>query len=481
MPFIPHTDKEISQMLKTIGADSVEDLFDEIPAHLRAAAMEVIPSGMTEMEVSRLMRQRAETNTKALCFLGAGAYQHHIPAAVWEITTRGEFYSAYTPYQAEASQGTLQLTYEYQSMMTALTAMDVSNASMYDGASSLAEAVLMAVRANRKSKSRKILLPTTVNPVYRKTAHTIVKGQRIELVDVPYDKATGTVTLEQIKQQAQDQEGGDITALVLQQPNFFGCLEAVDEITDWAQKNNILVIAVINPLAAAILKPPGEWGAAENDGAANMGADIACGDGQPLGAPMSAGGPYYGLLCCKQALVRQMPGRIVGRTIDLDAKEGFVLTLQAREQHIRRSKATSNICTNQGLVVTASTIHMAIMGAKGLENTAAACHANNNQLIEKLSAIDGVKKAFAGPHFHETVLQLEMPAAEVLHGLMEKGVLGGFDLSLDYPELGNAILVCTTEMRNEDDINIYQKAMQEVLNTAGVSGSSKVAALQESA
>ena len=454
-------------MLESISVDSIDDLFDEIPGHLRAAVMEAIPPGMTEMEISRLMRQRADKNTKALCFLGAGAYQHHIPAAVWEITTRGEFYSAYTPYQAEASQGTLQLTYEYQSMMTALTAMDVSNASMYDGASSLAEAILMAVRANRKSKSRKVLIPTTVNPVYRQTAHTIVKGQQIELVEVPYDKKMGTVSLEQIKQ-AQDQEGGDITALVLQQPNFFGCLEAVDEITDWAQKNNILLIAVVNPLTMAVLKPPGEWGSSDEK---SKGADIACGDGQPLGAPMSAGGPYYGLLCCKQSLVRQMPGRIVGRTVDLDGKEGFVLTLQAREQHIRRSKATSNICTNQGLVVTASTIHMAIMGANGLENTAAACFANNNALVDKLTAVDGVKKVFAGTHFHETVLQLDALAAgvcvsEILMALMDKGILGGYDLSLDYPELGKAILVCTTEMRSEEDIDAYAKAIQEVLSSA---------------
>ncbi len=450
-------------MLDSIGVDSIDDLFDEIPAHLRAGVLEAVPHGMNEMDISRLMRERASQNSTALCFLGAGAYEHHIPSAVWEITTRGEFYSAYTPYQAEASQGTLQLTYEYQSMMTALTAMDVSNASMYDGASSLAEAILMAVRANRKSKSRKILIPTTVNPVYRKTAHTIVKGQQIELVDVPYDHAAGTVTLEQVKQ-IQAQEGGDITALVLQQPNFFGCLEDVDAITDWAHENNILVIAVINPLTMAVLNPPGNWGVADT----NPGADIACGDGQPLGAPMSAGGPYYGLLCCKQALVRQMPGRIVGRTVDLDDKEGFVLTLQAREQHIRRSKATSNICTNQGLVVTASTIYMAIQGAQGLENTAAACFANNNKLVEKLTAIDGVKKVFAGSHFHETVLQLDKssgrPASEVLAALMDKGVLGGFDLSLDYPELGSAILVCATEMRNDDDIEIYAKALQEVLN-----------------
>jgi glycine dehydrogenase subunit 1 len=456
MPFIPHTAKEIKQMLDTIGTDTIDGLFDEIPVHLRAGVIDAIPQGLNEMDISRLMKRRAQQNSSAICFLGAGAYEHHIPSAVWEITTRGEFYSAYTPYQAEASQGTLQLTYEYQSMMTALTAMDVSNASMYDGASSLAEAILMAVRANRKSKSRKILLPTTVNPTYRKTAHTIVKGQQIELVDVPYDEATGTVTLDAIKQQA----GDDITALVLQQPNFFGCLEAVDEITDWAHENNILLIAVINPLTAAVLKPPGEWGS-END---KPGADIACGDGQPLGAPMSAGGPYYGLLCCKQALVRQMPGRIVGRTVDLDGKEGFVLTLQAREQHIRRSKATSNICTNQGLVVTASTIYMAIQGATGLENTAAACFENNNVLVEKLTAIDGVKKAFCGTHFHETVLQLESDATQVLSALIDKGILGGYNLSKDYPELGNAILVCTTEMRNAEDIDAYADALSEVLN-----------------
>jgi glycine dehydrogenase subunit 1 len=321
----------------------------------------------------------------------------------------------------------------------------------------------MAVRANRKSKSRKILVPTSVNPVYRKTAHTIVKGQQIELVDVPYDSDTGTATLEQFKQQAEAQEGGDVTAVVLQQPNFFGCLEDVDAITDWAHDNNILVIAVINPLTVAVLNPPGKWGCEENKG-----ADIACGDGQPLGAPMSAGGPYYGLLCCKQSIVRQMPGRIVGRTVDLDGKEGFVLTLQAREQHIRRSKATSNICTNQGLVVTASTIYMAIQGAQGLENTAAASHANNNKLVEKLTAIDGVKKLFSGTHFHETVLQLDQPADGVLKALMDRGILGGFNLSLDYPELGDAILVCTTEMRSDDDIEAYATAMQEVLSSGAV-------------
>ncbi len=438
-------------MLVAIGVDSIEDLFDELPAHLRAKTLAAIPAGMTEMEISRLMHRRAGQNSAALCFIGAGAYEHHIPAAVWQITSRGEYYSAYTPYQAEASQGTLQLTYEYQSMMTALMAMEVSNASLYDGASALAEAVLMAVRANRQSKSRSILLPATVSPVYRKTAHTIVNGQQIELIEVPYEQSSGTTTLEQFKPFAQE----DITAVVIQQPNFFGNLEAIDAITDWAHENNALLIAVVNPLLMSLLKPPGEWG--------QTGADIVCGDGQPLGAPLSSGGPYYGLLCCTQALVRQMPGRIVGRTEDLDGKEGFVLTLQAREQHIRRSRATSNICTNQALIVTASTIHMAILGARGLENTAAACYANAHLLSEQLNAIEGVNVVFKHPFFHETVLQLDYPVADVLPALVEHDILGGYDLTRDYPELGQAILVCATEMRVTEDIQAYVTAMKAVM------------------
>lgn len=456
MPFIPHTENEITDMLKAIGVDSIEDLFEEIPSHLRAKEMTGIPEGKTEMEVSQLLHARARQNTNLTCFIGAGAYEHHIPAAVWQITTRGEFYSAYTPYQAEASQGTLQLTYEFQSMMTALTAMDVSNASLYDGASSLAEAVLMAVRGNRKSKSRKILIPKTVHPNYRKATSAIVTGQNVELVEVDYDKATGTTPLDEFKNQA----AGDITAIVIQQPNFFGSLEQVDEITDWAHENNILVIAVINPLSLAILKPPGEWGTE------NVGVDIVCGDGQPLGAPLASGGPYYGILCCTKALVRQMPGRIVGRTVDLDGKEGFVLTLQAREQHIRRSKATSNICTNQGLVVTASTIHMAIVGPEGLENTASACHANTVYLLDELTTIDSVSKAFDVPYFHEAVITLDRPVSDVLAQLADQHILGGFDLSDDYPELGNAMLVCATEMRTEAEMKHFANTLSDILSGA---------------
>ena len=439
-------------MLGAIGITDTDELFDEIPSHLRIRGLEGIPEGMTEIDISRHMHQRAAENKQSVCFLGAGAYEHHIPAAVWQLTTRGEYYTAYTPYQAEASQGTLQLTYEYQSMMTALTDMDVSNASLYDGASALAEAILMAIRANRKSKSRKILIPRTVHPAYRKTAETIVSGQNIELIEVGYDRASGSVALDAVKQAA----GDDVTAVVIQSPSFFGTLEDVDAITDWAHQNNALMIAITNPLSIAILKPPGQWG--------ERGADIACGDGQPLGAPLSCGGPYYGFLCCSQQLVRQMPGRIVGRTTDVNGTEGFVLTLQAREQHIRRSKATSNICTNQGLVITASTIHMAILGPRGLEHTAAACHANTRELVGQLSAIDGVDTAFSRPVFHESVLLLDRPADQVLESLAAQDILGGYNLATDYPELGHAILVCATELRTDEDIMAYRTALQAVMD-----------------
>lgn len=451
MPFIPHTASDARAMLDAIGVDSIEDLFDEIPAELRAEALEAVPAGQSEMAVSRLLRQRAAQDTQPLSFLGAGAYEHHIPAAVWELTTRGEFYTAYTPYQAEASQGTLQLLYEFQTMMAELMAMDVANASLYDGASALAEAVLMAVRANRKSKSRRILLPATVHPTYRQVVETIVRHQGIQLDVLDYDSNGGHLDAASLPG-----EPGDFTALVIPQPNFFGVLEEVDALTDWAQQHGALVIAVVNPTAMALLTPPGEWGS-------GAGADIVCGEGQPLGAPLSSGGPYFGFMCCQQKHVRQMPGRIIGATTDLEGKTGYVLTLQAREQHIRRSKATSNICTNQGLLTTAATIYMSLLGPQGLRQTAAHSHGNSRALADKLCAIRGVERAFNRPGFHECVLRLPLPAGQVLAALNQRDILGGFDLSAAYPELGNAILVCATETKTEADLEQYAAALQEVL------------------
>ena len=449
MPFIPHTTADIEAMLKSIGVGSIEQLFDEIPASLHSDRLEHVPPAMNEMEITRLMNERAAQDGTYLNFIGAGAYEHHVPAAVWQIATRGEFYSAYTPYQAEASQGTLQVLYEYQSMMTSLTAMEVTNASLYDGASALAEAVLMAVRAHKSAK--RVLLPLSVHPVWRRVVRSIVRNQGIELVDVPYGAEVGHTLPETLAQF----KGQDFAALVVPQPNFFGVLEPVDELTDWAHANNALAIAVVNPTALAMLKPPGEWGA--------QGADIAVGDGQPLGLPLASGGPYFGFMTCRKELVRQMPGRIVGAARDVDGKPGYVLTLQAREQHIRRSKATSNICTNQGLMATATTIYMALLGPDGLAKVARACHANALALLAGLSAIEGVERAFSGPVFHEFVLRLKTPLAPLLKALRAQGILGGLNLAQDYPELGQSLLVCATETRNADDLKRYTENLARIV------------------
>jgi glycine dehydrogenase subunit 1 len=451
MPFCPHTEEEIRSMLATIGAARIDDLFDEIPAKLRVQSLDGVPPQVGELEISRIMHERAARDGQPLCFIGAGAYEHHIPAAIWEIATRGEFYSAYTPYQAEASQGTLQLIYEFQTMMCGLTGLDVSNASLYEGASALAEAVLMAVRSHRKSRSRKVLVAGAVHPRYVQVARTIGSAQGIEIEVLPFDSERGTALVDALAAY----QGQDVTALVVQQPNYFGLLEDVDALADWAHANSALLVAVANPTSLALLRPPREWG--------THGADIACGEGQPLGVPLSSGGPYFGFITCREALMRQMPGRIVGRTIDLNNRPGFTLTLQAREQHIRRSKATSNICTNQGLMVTGATIYMSLLGPEGLARVAAESHARTSELVEALTEIPGVRLRFAGPRFHEAVLTLDRPVRGMLDALAERNILGGYELAADYPQLGNALLVCATETKSSHDIRSYAAALREIL------------------
>ncbi len=441
-------------MLDRIGVESIDDLFDEIPPALRIDSLAGVPAALSEMDVARLAGERATADGQSLNFIGAGAYEHHIPAPVWALVTRGEIYSAYTPYQAEASQGTLQIMYEYQSMIAGLTALDVSNASLYDGASGLAEACLMAVRAHRRSKSARILMPATVNPAWRRVARAITEGQGVELKELPYSTGQGTTNVESLAQYA----GQDVTAIVIQQPNFFGQLEDVDALTRWARANGALVIAAVNPVSLGLLAPPGEWG----DG----GADIACGDAQPFGVPLSSGGPYVGFMACRMEHVRQMPGRIAGRTVDVEGKPGFTLTLQAREQHIRRGKATSNICTNQGLLMSAATIHLALLGPAGLERVASACVARTRQLAEALVRLPGVRMAFAGPRFHEAVMLLDRPVAPLLESLAAEGIVGGYELSRDYPELGHALLVCATETRNTADIDKYARSLGRLLGRA---------------
>jgi glycine dehydrogenase subunit 1 len=431
---------------------SIEDLFDEIPSSLKTARLEQVPPGLNEMEILRLVQERADGDACYLNFIGAGAYEHHIPAAVWQLATRGEFYSAYTPYQAEASQGTLQLLYEYQTMMCSLTGLDVTNASLYDGASALAEAVLMAVRLHKAS--RRVLVATTLHPVYRHVVRSIVSNQEIELIELPYCAEHGTILPDSLARL----DGQDFAALVISQPNFFGALESVHALTNWTHLQGALVVAAVNPVALGLLAPPGRWG--------ERGADIAVGEGQALGVPLAGGGPYFGFMACKQAHVRQMPGRIVGRTLDADGKPGFTLTLQAREQHIRRSKATSNICTNQGLAVTAATIHLALLGPQGLQRVAHSCHANLLALLDRLKGVSGVRRLFASPAFHEATLSLAAPASSVLDQLCDQGLLAGLDLCEFYPELGDAVLVCTTETKTPADLDRYARSLAAVLAAA---------------
>lgn len=447
MPFIPHTENDTQEMLAVMGVKKIDDLFDEISSDIPNATLQEMPAGMSEMQVTRLLGDRAPLLKSGSCFMGAGAYEHHIPAAVWDIVTRGEFYTAYTPYQPEASQGTLEVIYDYQSMMTELMAMEVSNASLYDGASALVEAVLMALRS-QKNESKKILVPQNLHPHYQDVLKSILKYHPIELITWNYDQDSGCVVMQQLEKISKD----EFAAVIISQPNFFGCVEEVDQLTQCAQEKNAYVIAVVNPIAMAMLKPPGKWG--------NNGADIVCGEGQPLGVPLAGGGPYFGFLCCRKKDIRQLPGRIVGRTVDVNGKNGFVLTLQAREQHIRRAKATSNICTNQGLLVTAATIYMRMLGGAGLQSVAKKCVENAEKLKLLLSKIAGVKIIFNAPTFHEFVIQFDCPVEIIIAKMKRNNIQAGLVLKNYFPALKNCLLVCVTETKIDCDLERYYQCLQ---------------------
>ena len=494
MPYVPHTPQETQQMLAALGETSLDALFDEIPPRFRVAAPAAhddalpppateakpvsssqastpppaVPAGGTENDANyrpgtlphaacneialrRLFNERAQSNNLPLCFAGAGAYEHHIPAPVWSIAYRGEFATAYTPYQAEASQGTLQVLYEYQTLLCRLTGMDVTNASLYDGASALVEAVRMAIRTRQRPTGR-ILVPKTLHPAYRQVLETFLPLQSITLCDVAYDQHTGLIDARSLEAAAH--AGAD--ALVLPMPTYFGLLDEVDHWVDWAHARAMQVIAVVNPMLLGVCRPPGEWGA--------EGADLVCGEGQPLGIPLSGGGPYLGFLCCRTRHIRQLPGRLVGRTSDSRGNPGFVLTLQAREQHIRRAKATSNICTNQGLMVTAATIYMALMGDAGLADTARQCHLNTMDLIAQITRETGLKPSFSGPLFHEFVLDLRQPVALVLERMRRRGILAGVALGEDYPELKQSLLICVTETKTAADRAHYAATLAQALD-----------------
>lgn len=451
MPYIPHTNNDIQAMLDEIGISDTHELFNEIPAKLIDSKLSCIPAGINEMMMFKEAVSQADLNNNGLCFIGAGSYEHYIPAAVWDIASRGEFLTAYTPYQAEASQGTLQLLYEFQTMIAELTGMDVANASMYDGASALAEAILMAIRISKRHQATRVLVVGTLNPFYLETIKTITHNQSIEIICLTFDQSTGITPLSAVT----GYNSADICALIIAQPNFFGCLEDVDSLTDWGYEQQVTVIACVNPMSLALLKPPGDWG--------THGADIVCGEGQPLGVPMASGGPYFGFFSTRLAYVRQMPGRLVGRTVDKTGQVGFTLTLQAREQHIRRAKATSNICTNQGLLVTAATIYMSLLGPTGLLTTAQQCHHHTMQLTQRLTAITGVEQVFSSHFFHEVLLKFDYDLAPILALLAKSGIQGGYAVSPHYPALKNTLLVCATEMRTQDDIDYYVHTLEKII------------------
>ena len=450
MSFIPHTDIDRKQMLEELGKSAVSDLFSDIPPHLAHNQLAALLPGLNEQELLNSMQHLAQQQTLLTSFVGAGSYEHYIPAAVWDLVQRGEFLTAYTPYQPEVSQGSLQVFFEYQSYMTKLTGMEVSNASLYDGATAIAESVLMALRISKKSDPV-VLVPKTLHPRYRHTLQTLLQHHHVKLITVEYDSTTGTV----LPSAWDEYNQSDLAAVVVPGHNFFGMLEEVDEITNWAHARGAIVIAQSNPVALAIYKEPGCWG--------DTGADIVCGEGQPLGIPLSYGGPYFGYMCCKKKFIRQMPGRIVGKTQDANGNEAYCLTLQTREQHIRRSKATSNICTNQGLMVLAATIYMSFMGYPGLENVARRSYLNAHELQQKLIDIAGVSLRFSSEFFHEFVIVV--PDCDSLRQVMCNNfhIDMGYPLQNDYPELKNCYLVCATETKTEQQINQYIGGLRHIL------------------
>jgi len=443
MPFISNTDKQRKEMLKGIGL-GMDDLFSDIPAELAAGELK-IPSALTEQQVREVLADLASKNSIDLtCFLGGGFYDHFIPAAVYSIISRSEFYTAYTPYQPELSQGTLQAIYEYQSAICRLTGMEASNASLYDGGTAIYEAIMMALRITKRNK---VIIDDSVNPIYRVMVNSYTRNLKIDL-EVSQN-CEGLANREEILSRLD----GDTAAIILQNPNFFGCIDDFCDIVEAAHEKGALVIVSCYPISLGILKTPGE-----------MGVDIVTGEGQSLGMPMSFGGPYLGFMATKLKYVRKMPGRIVGQTKDRDGERAFVLTLQAREQHIRREKATSNICSNESLCALTALVYLSLLGKEGLAETAQLCADKASYAYKRLTGIPAVKAHFGAKwFFNEFVLDLPCAAADVIAKLIEKGIAAGFPLSRYYSGMENSILVCVTEKRTKQQIGILAEALESCL------------------
>jgi glycine dehydrogenase subunit 1 len=437
--FIPHTDEQKKAMLATIGVNSVEDLLQGLPQSLIHPPMN-LPRSMTEMELVRHIEELAARDHLAASYLGAGAYEHFIPSSVWALALRGEFATAYTPYQPEASQGTLQSIYEFQSLVCELFNMDAANASMYDGASAAAEACLMAAKATERDE---ILLPDTVHPDTRHVIQTYLARSGVRLRLLPCPK--GFVDPDDLKKSL----GASTAALVVQTPNFLGCLEThVHELSKAVHQAGGLLIASSYPVALGMIAPPGEYD-----------ADIAVAEGQPFGLPLGYGGPYLGFLACKKELIRRMPGRIAGQTVDAEGRRAFVLTLQAREQHIRRDKATSNICTNQALCALAATIHLSLLGKEGLRQVADLNFQKAHYAAAELNK-HGFPSAFDVPFFNEFAVRCPIPPERIVESLAKSQVLAGLPLSPYYPTLKDCLLVCVTEIRTRQDIDLFVQQME---------------------
>lgn len=442
-PYIPATHEDEQKMLKACNVGSIDDLFSDIPDDLKLNRDLNLDESKSELEVSEIITKMADKNIDDLtCFLGAGAYDHYIPSLIKSITSRSEFYTAYTPYQAEISQGTLQSIFEFQSMIAEITKMDIANASMYDGATAAVEACIMAVGKTRRNK---IVVPKTVHPETRQILKTYLQFKDVEVVEVDYDREYGTTDLNKLKEVV----GEETACILVQNPNFFGVIEDVDEIGSIARDNKAMYVMSVNPITLSILKSPGE-----------VGADIAVGDAQPLGNSLNFGGPYVGFLAIKSGLIRKMPGRVVGQTVDADGKRCYALTLQTREQHVRREKATSNICSNQGLNALIASIYLATMGKKGYQEVAMQNIQKSHYAYKKFDESKNFDPVFKGKFFNEFVVKSPMPVDELNEKLLENKILGGYDLGKDYEELKGCVLMCVTEKRTAKEIDNLVNLME---------------------
>jgi glycine dehydrogenase subunit 1 len=445
MPYVPHSDEDRRAMLSAIGVRSIEALFEDVPQHARFPALD-LPPALSEMEARWELEALADANWTTAdgpCFLGAGAYRHFVPAVVDAFLRRGEFYTAYTPYQPEVSQGTLQSIFEYQTMICTLTGMEVSNASHYDGATATAEAVITAINVHRL-KRRKVVLSPFVHPEYRAVVRTYTQGMGLTVLGDEDPQADLPDLVRQVD--------GETACLIVQTPNFLGQIEDLRGLADAVHEKKSLLVVVADPIALGLLEPPGSFG-----------ADIVVGEGQGMGAGLNFGGPYLGFFATRMKYARKMAGRLVGQTVDAEGERGFVLTLSTREQHIRREKATSNICTNQGLVALAAAVYMAALGRCGMRQVAELCYHRAHYAQQRIVEIDGFSAIDDKPFFKEFVVRCPRPVKEINEYLLDEwGIIGGYDLGRDYPHLRDHMLLCVTEMNPREEIDALVEALQEV-------------------